>query len=793
DSMTDASHKDLYKWENRKKYSASKVSSKKYDDIKVWLREVEHASTNAVETVFSRSSGKHGGKILADKCAEYAKTNETAYSEAREILDEWVQTKLRLEAGLDDSDDDEQQQLGVVRAVKEACNLSMSDEFNFIYDQPKDIITFNNPSLYYETHDEVDLVKDILHDLRTKDVINRQNLKIIEQTKPETIDIQTKIELRHQKVKENHEQMQREREIKKKQIQAKKEAETQARLLILKEERERALKAKQEEEEIERHVISIRKEMNEKRYQDDEQRKQYREFEHAKLERIKAEDERQRKEEELQKLKEISLKEQQDLKEKKLSHLVEDFIRMKGLTILQKNFSSWLNVVLDRRIQMGRAAALADWKLLFRSFNWWRSTVRTTKVEQETVLHVSEMQKINVQMQKAINHYDKTLLRRSMINWQIYIRNELIAKNLQHEQQQTKQKINAFLEAATTGRLWSNTDEKLDKPKMTITGRKNGTVSQLSSRTRSTEPSDNKFHQRPSTTSETNFDIKLDDFFQTPSQQQIIKTAPPMVTDTRRMHLDFEELSSSDEDESKKRQREKRIKREMAEHKSSARVLSTFENRYKTQMKMLNEQNRLLKEQQRMIAELKFNQDQQSLRQQISNLEELKAQQTETEQMHRKQLTSDRRHATAIIHAFNNGELKKRSNSISKTLSERSNEADNIQNTSESQTNRTKVLDLSSISTSSKQTEFVKNMEERAKRRQMLKTEREEKRRQIEDEKLAKVQTLMEEKRQQEEEEKRVKAEQSREKRRMDKEREEEKKRLEERLKTLNEKADAHY
>ncbi len=87
--------------------------------------------------------------------------------------------------------------------------------------------------------------------------------------------------------------MQAEREAKRKQAQAKKEAETQARLVVLKvqiilswfdyyliclysqEERERALKAKQEEEMIERHVIEIRKEMNEKRLQDDEHRKQY--------------------------------------------------------------------------------------------------------------------------------------------------------------------------------------------------------------------------------------------------------------------------------------------------------------------------------------------------------------------------------------------------------------------------------------------------------------------------------------------------------------------------------------
>jgi len=58
-----------------------------------------------------------------------------------------------------------------------------------------------------------------------------------------------------------------------------------------------------------------------------------REFEQAKFERTKAEQERTRKEEELQKLKELALKEQQNLNEKRLNTLVDDFIRMKALTV----------------------------------------------------------------------------------------------------------------------------------------------------------------------------------------------------------------------------------------------------------------------------------------------------------------------------------------------------------------------------------------------------------------------------------------------------------------------------
>ena len=137
------------------------------------------------------------------------------FLEARELLDEWVNDKLRLEAGLNDSDDEELVQANV-RSVKQACNLSFDedDQFEFLR-EPKDLFPFQDPSVYYETHDESDLVKDILHgllsilniiyikinlDLRSKEVLTRQQLTAMEQIKPPTVNIQTKIEERHRQV-----------------------------------------------------------------------------------------------------------------------------------------------------------------------------------------------------------------------------------------------------------------------------------------------------------------------------------------------------------------------------------------------------------------------------------------------------------------------------------------------------------------------------------------------------------------------------------------------------------------
>lgn len=51
--------------------------------------------------------------------------------------------------------------------MKQACNLSFDDDDDPLQylREPKDLLTFRDPSVYYATHDETDLVKDILHGL----------------------------------------------------------------------------------------------------------------------------------------------------------------------------------------------------------------------------------------------------------------------------------------------------------------------------------------------------------------------------------------------------------------------------------------------------------------------------------------------------------------------------------------------------------------------------------------------------------------------------------------------------
>ena len=50
-------------------------------------------------------------------------------------------------------------------------------------------------------------------------------------------------------------------------------------------------------------------------------------------------------------------------------------------------FSAWYNVVIGRRLQLGKAKAMADWKILFKSFSAWRSFYMEKWVRIETDRH----------------------------------------------------------------------------------------------------------------------------------------------------------------------------------------------------------------------------------------------------------------------------------------------------------------------------------------------------------------------------------------------------------------------
>ena len=63
------------------------------------------------------------------------------------------------------------------------------------------------------------------------------------------------------------------------------------------------------------------------------------------------------------------------------------FLFLSVFQLKRQYFAAWYNVVIQRRLQFGKAKAMADWKLLFRVFTSWKSLHFSIQVEKEANDH----------------------------------------------------------------------------------------------------------------------------------------------------------------------------------------------------------------------------------------------------------------------------------------------------------------------------------------------------------------------------------------------------------------------
>jgi hypothetical protein len=130
----------------------------------------------------------------------------------------------------------------------------------------------------YDKYDESYITKDIVNKMLQKDFVNADYLFKDEGTnskRKNVVDFQTKIEMRHQAVKENREKRQREAERIKREKMAKKEAEMQAKLIVQREENEKKARKLIEQQLIEQEAERIRTQMTKQRKADEELKKKY--------------------------------------------------------------------------------------------------------------------------------------------------------------------------------------------------------------------------------------------------------------------------------------------------------------------------------------------------------------------------------------------------------------------------------------------------------------------------------------------------------------------------------------
>lgn len=118
--------------------------------------------------------------------------------------------------------------------------------------------------LDYDKYDEKYIAKDIVNEMLKKKYVDPKSILKADDKKNQ-VDLRTKIEMRHQMVKENREKRLKDLEQKRKENLSKKEAEQQARQMLAKEEHEKRVKMNIEQQLLDQEVERLRNEMADQR------------------------------------------------------------------------------------------------------------------------------------------------------------------------------------------------------------------------------------------------------------------------------------------------------------------------------------------------------------------------------------------------------------------------------------------------------------------------------------------------------------------------------------------------
>ncbi|XP_074753623.1 coiled-coil domain-containing protein 191 isoform X2 [Athene noctua] len=418
----------LYRWRRRPAGTGPEL---KFDNLEHWIKQLDQASEYPVSEAFSLQKSRYPqgpyGPVTSLETVEQLQDHE-ACEEAQELLRSWMKTKLQPELVSDGEEE--------VDSVLEKLSAA-----------PLKYERFDDLCSYLEHELEGSSVQEYLqHLLQSEDV----NCGIMEDLRLEDIKENKKLadpriimELRHKQVKENRMRRQKALELQRQEKSLKKSALFEARLQAQKEDRRKALKAKKEQEEIQREMVKLQKAMAEKR--------------HTTAEAWRMEG----KEQEKSQKQEVSItvspalvlkkEEQGDEKQRKAQELLRR-IHTNKRRCMQRHFSAWLKVILEHRIKMGKARALADWKCQLKALRAWRNYTWAQKVEQETQQLEVHLQDQNRKTQLSVEHNQRRLLRCCFLAWQRWSQAEMDKRELQIRREEMKRKMAQLLEAVALGK-----------------------------------------------------------------------------------------------------------------------------------------------------------------------------------------------------------------------------------------------------------------------------------------------------------------------------------------------------
>ncbi|KAM6908466.1 coiled-coil domain-containing protein 191 [Lycodopsis pacificus] len=431
----------LFRWRGlgKSKTSADKMHVKD-GDIDRWRKRVEVASEFAVSEVFSHKKPRSGTNSLGVplQSSDQLRDHDDAYSEAQALLGDWLSSKLRLELEVDEEDDlmccDERRSPAALASAQPAAlNYSNFDDlYNCLAEE-----------------EEQSAVNSFLQNLMEREVLDSgvmEELALdVGQTRKKFRNPIVTMEARHLQVRENRARREAERQRQQGEREARWEAREEAKRRERDEETRKRQQARRQDEMMQQEMVTLRRQMEERRGLEQLVRQRERE-------RVEG----QRAARSLQSAP-LPLTNQQPKDRERLykEQKLQTMVHMVHLKCLQRHFSGWYSVVLDRRLRLGKATALCDWKRQLRAWRAWRAVVWAEQQQREVVRTEEDLRAEHRHCQLAVESDRRRLLRRCLNEWQLWCRSEKDQRELLAQQQETRRKMAALINAASTGKLMS--------------------------------------------------------------------------------------------------------------------------------------------------------------------------------------------------------------------------------------------------------------------------------------------------------------------------------------------------
>ncbi|XP_070302735.1 coiled-coil domain-containing protein 191 isoform X3 [Salvelinus sp. IW2-2015] len=441
--MSYSHNPDMFRWKRftkTKNPTANKVMHSN-GDIDQWLKTVEMASDFALTEVFSLKKPHSGisSQTMALKNTEQLLDHDEAYGEAQALLSEWMNSKLRLELEMEEEED-------VIVSPEKNSPEAMPPA------QPVSLDYSNFDDLYSHLAEEEEssVVNNFLQDLMEWEVVDSgivQDLALDseERDRMKIRGMGLTMEARQRQVREKRAMRDAERERLHSEREARRQAREEARRREQEGERRRRQEARRQEEMVQQEMVRLRREMEERRN-----------LEQLTRERVARKTAANKSSLALQPGPSLSTTQKQQDRERPESHRLQQAearTPMLNLQCLQRHFSGWYCVLLERRVRMGKAAALCDWKRELRAWRAWRALVWAGREQREVERTEEELQIQNRRCQVAIESDRRRMLRRCLSDWRLWCRAERGRRELLAQQEETRYKMASLINAAATGKL----------------------------------------------------------------------------------------------------------------------------------------------------------------------------------------------------------------------------------------------------------------------------------------------------------------------------------------------------